>query len=221
MRVIFPTGGSTQSNKPVIHNVYVLDRSGSMNGKKYEVATSGIISDLQKMAELGTKENVDYTNSVITFDYSYRIETSLWMQKFPIGVVNFPPPVGNTALYDAIGFTLGRLKESMRPGEKAVVTIFTDGGENDSKKYNATRIAAMIKECEELGITTTFVGTKFDTEQVITRLGIHLSNTMTHDNTLESIGATFSFRNEAMSGYTKKLKSGKDVSRGFYKSVEK
>jgi len=64
-------------------------------------------------------------------------------------------PEGNTALDDAVGFTIDSLgaelantPEQERPG-KVIVAILTDGEENSSTRYTTSNVASMIRKQRE------------------------------------------------------------------------
>lgn len=210
---------STKDTKElVIHNVHILDCSGSMNGSKIINAVRGINSEID---DLKGDTETTYLQSFVPFSYggsSFRLPTAMAQ---PIGTVSkvTARASGYTALYQALGETLEYLKANKSPNEKTLVKVFTDGGENDSKgKYaDSGVLSRLIDSCKELDITVTFVGTKTDVGHVISRLKIDESNTLVHQNTAESVQASFLASTKATRGYIKKAKAGEDTLVGFYK----
>lgn len=107
-------------------------------------------------------------------------------------------PKGWTAMYDAIGVTIDKVRsrienmeESQRP-EKVVFLIMTDGQENSSKDYNKKRVAEMIKECEEeLDWAFVFIGANIDTMGEGSSLNVSLGNTMAYASTTDSVEKTY------------------------------
>ena len=81
-------------------------------------------------------------------------------------------PNGYTALYDAIGLTVDRVRENYaneleNNQMSVVVIILTDGHENASRRYDMPRIARMIKELEATDKWTfTILGADFDITSV-------------------------------------------------------
>lgn len=51
---------------------------------------------------------------------------------------------GSTPLYDAMGISLTNLENNVGSDEKVLVTIITDGMENDSRKYSAGSIKKLV-----------------------------------------------------------------------------
>lgn len=204
----------------VIHNVYILDKSGSMQGKKYEVATAGILEDLSGMLKTQEQEGVTFTNTLIFFSGYNQIQDLIWMKRFPVGHLKFPEANGATALNKAVYETIKRLQDVIKDGEKVLIKVFTDGEENDSHngkvKFTPQMVKDLIERVEQEGFTITFTGTKKEVDFAITNYGMHINNTMVHNNTLESVRSAFSSNIGATKLYTKKLKKGISVTDNFY-----
>jgi uncharacterized protein YegL len=208
-------------DKPTIHNIHIVDISGSMAGAKLRSAVQGVNTEVD---ELKKDTAVNFTHSLIEFSDSYDIKTICW--KTPIADVK--PYVttdrGSTALNQAIGETLERLVKEIKPFEKVLVKIFTDGGENASLGKWARRedLREFIKECQDKhGFTITFIGTKYDVDTVVNTLNIHVSNTLTHDNTSQGVYLASMERGIATKSYASKVLRKEDVSKGFYKDIKK
>lgn len=206
----------SQSNINVdvkVHNVIILDGSGSMSGSKYNSAKKGIELDLQTCRD----ENfASYT--FVEFNDTYSITTHCFMTLLTSVKLNFNGANSSTPLYRTVGETLERLLEVVSSQDKVLVKIFTDGGENTSTgKYKDPLVLAdLIKKCEERGFTITFIGTKIDTETIVNSLKINSTNTLVHNNTGEGVATAFNVQAEATRGYSKRLKEGEDVTIGFY-----
>jgi len=202
--------------KPTIHIVNILDASDSMSGTKFNNALSGINSEFSEMKQ---DTQVTYLGTLITFSYSSDIEIDLFKRN-----VNEIIPIksrtrGMTALYDAIGVTLSKVKEAQGKDEKVLVNIFTDGQENDSRKWTAKTTQKLIKECEALGFTITFVGTSGDVAKMKVALSIDDSNTLVHNNTGAGVAESFRTRSAATKAYSKKVLNNEEVLTGFYKQT--
>lgn len=186
---------------PVLHNVYILDASGSMAGGKIRSALSGINEEIQALQK---HPDAKYTTQTIT-DFSGSGDVQLRTWKTPIkdeGEFNCKTR-GLTALLEAIGMCLTRLLREHKDGEKVLVKIFTDGEENNSSsEWAGAVVPNLIKDCEAKGFVITFVGTSNDVAHAVKVLHVKQSNTLVHDNTAEgvtksfkkSIGATVSYR---------------------------
>lgn len=216
-------GGGAGKQAPValktVHNVHILDASTSMNnGGKIKAALQGINEETRFLKEDRT---VNYTNTLISFSGSFDCKTHTYMTPIAQATDVDIRTRGMTALHDAIGITLTRLRTSKKYDEKVLVKIFTDGGENDSKSWNGDRVKALIAELETEGFTIVFVGTTQDTATAITQYNLHASNTMSHDNTSRGITESFRTSNSATLSYSKKVAKGQDVKVGFFKQVGK
>lgn len=209
----------SKRDKPTIHNVYILDRSSSMNdNNKIDKALEGINSEISQLKQ---DKNVNYTQTIVDFSYSYDIKTPFF--KVPLADMKHYTTNANgmTALYQAIGQTLDRLKNNIPTNEKVLVKIFTDGEHNQwSGKYSSpSEIKPLIAECESRGFTITFVGTEFDVKNIVNVLHIDISNTLTHDNTEAGVQAVFMCSTDSTMNYSKRVLKREDVSRGFYKKA--
>lgn len=198
---------TTTSTPPMLHNVHILDASGSMAGGKIKNAIHGINEEIE---ELKKNPDAEYTTqSIVDFSYSADIKFRTWKtpikdaQPFNCGVR------GSTALLEAIGVVLTKLLEEYKVDEKVLVKIFTDGGENDSApEWKFGTVPNLIKECEAKGFVITFVGTSQDVTYAVNALHVKLSNTLVHDNSeagvkasfKKSIGSTVKYRTAASRG---------------------
>jgi hypothetical protein len=213
-----PVAGKN-SKKHTVHNVHILDASGSMDsGGKFKNALLGIN---QEVEALKADKAVNYTQTIVDFSYSQDIKIHYWKENLDNVKQLRGTTRGSTALNETIGFVLSKLLGETKKTDKVLVKIFTDGGENDSKgKYASNNaVAKLIEECEGKGFTITFVGTDYDTKQVINKLKIRESNTLVHDNTGAGVTRSFTKSIQATTMYSAKLQAGEDVLDGFYKET--
>ena len=127
---------------------------------------------------------------------------------------------GYTALYDAIGRVFNEISFKSN-NEKVLINIYTDGEENDSRVWNALSISRLIEESKDKGITVTFIGLKDDVNRVINKLKIEESNTLCYNGTAEDFNLSLIATFTARTNYATSVLAGEDVSRGFYKDIEK
>lgn len=211
-------------SKPKIHIVNILDVSSSMLGGKFEKAFEGIMNEIE---EFKTDKTVDYTATFVSFSYGDNIKSHYF--NTPISEVKTPTlqASGMTALNRAVGETLEKLLGTVNKDVKTVVSIFTDGEENASQgsRYASKEaVAEIIKKAEKHGITVTFIGTEFDTQNVIRDFGIKASNTLVHDNTAKSVEMSFMSKLSATRSYSTKVAAGvsqDELLVGFYKQSGK
>lgn len=201
-----------------VHNVHILDVSTSMWSKIVN-ACKGIN---QENADLRKETEVKYTNTFFVFSSGpSHVKNRYYMQP-----VDCTPEVnegctGSTALYDAIGEVITRIRVNKKYDEKVLLKIFTDGEENSSRTWNATSIRNLIAEVENEGFTVTFVGTERDVRNVVDNLHVDFSNTLSHDNTAEGVLNAFTQTRGSTMSYAANVSRGLDVKKGFYKKFQK
>ena len=134
-------------NKKLTEIAYILDRSGSMEPLK-ESAISGFNTFLKDQQETSGKANL----TLVLFDDEYLLhaDSTPIKEVQPLDASTYVPR-SMTALLDAIGRTienigkqLAKTPEKERPG-KVIIAIYTDGYENASTDYTASKIAKMIR----------------------------------------------------------------------------
>ena len=134
-----------------VNVVFVIDESGSMTGTEQDV-----IGGFKKVID-EQREIKDGTCSVSYFKFASEIE-EVFVGKDLKDVEYIDGkyrPGGMTALFDGVGTAIDRIgkwldsmKEEDKP-EKTLVVIMTDGGENYSKEYSASKVKEMIKHQED------------------------------------------------------------------------
>jgi uncharacterized protein YegL len=210
--------------KPRIVMIDILDVSTSMrDGDKIGKAVSGIKEAL--VALKGSKEPVDYFYGITTFSYPQYIDVARIEKLSSSTAVPKFEMRGATALYDAIGKTLNMLTDMKRSADfkdaKVLVNIYTDGEENSSKAFRSATIKSMISELEKDGFTITFVGTHEDVKEIQKDINIHASNTLGYDGTAKGLQTAMSVTLDSRFAYVSNVVQGKEVTRGFYKTVNK
>ena len=131
-------------SKARIHNVFIVDASGSMSGGKYVNAITGLNELLVSIANDTDSEN---TATIVEFE-DHNIKTRLDVAtKIP---KTYKGTGGMTPLNQAIGETLEYIvktrKDKYDVSDKILVNVFTDGGENSSQgKYrNPDNLSSLI-----------------------------------------------------------------------------
>jgi uncharacterized protein YegL len=223
-----PVGGKTTRRKPAkvvervtVHNVHILDASGSMQGGKMKSALTGIN---QEMTDMRKDDSTEVTQTIVHFSDPNDIQTFCW--KSPLGKVeHFSTKVrGCTALLETVGNTLTKLLTEANGKDKVLVKIFTDGQENatslTSPWRNPKAVSDLIKQCENKGFTITFVGTEEDVAYVVNLLSIDASNTLAHDNTEKGVLSTYNMSMASTAKYRGAAARGEDVTRNFFTKEE-
>ena len=160
------TNKTEMHTKDIIHNLVILDESGSMQSIKNKVIESfNEIIDTMKLAGDNNPGQEHYF-SMISFNGG-GIKDLHWMQPV-IGIHRINDknylPAYSTPLYDAMAHGLNRLRQALQSAAQTsvLVTIFTDGEENASQEYNHIQIKELVKELSALGWTFTYIGTDHD-----------------------------------------------------------
>lgn len=155
--------------------VFILDRSGSMGGLETDTI-GGFNSTLERQTK-NQKDQVRVTT--VLFDDKYKLLHDR------IDLEDVKPITrdeyyvrGSTALLDAIGKTINKIKSVQRSQagldkkQKALFVIVTDGLENSSREYNLRQIKRMIEAQKEAGWEFLFLGANIDAIQTADSLGI-------------------------------------------------
>ena len=155
--------------------VYILDKSGSMQG--LEKDTIGGYNAM--LAQQRTVEG-DCVITTVLFDNQYQ----LLHDRIDIRAIR---PItekeyfvgGSTALLDAIGKTIDKIRTVQQNtakayrAEKVMFVIITDGAENASRTYSAMQVKKMIQQQKERhGWEFIFLGANIDAVETAGRFGI-------------------------------------------------
>ena len=133
-------------------------------------------------------------------------------------------PDGLTALYDAIGESVDRIREQYKNllanNEMSVVMIIlTDGHENASRKYGVGDIGRMIKTLEETGKWTfTILGADFDITAVSSHMNFRSSASLNYD---KAYFCEMTEDIEESIRYYAKEKSKGHISKDFFQKKER
>jgi Mg-chelatase subunit ChlD len=208
------------SNAPKsrIHNVFIIDASGSMSGHKYVNAIAGVNELLKSIVN---DTDTDNNAMIVEFEGS-RIKTRLNLLESIPAKYEGMGTGGMTPLNQAIGETLETVyrtrKNNYSENDKVLVNIFTDGDENSSRGRfaDSSVLGKYIKQLENEGFTITFVGTKNEVAYAINTLSMDASNTLVHDNTAADISRSFNATVMSRQMYSKSVSKGEDVKKSFY-----
>jgi hypothetical protein len=206
--------------KSLIHNVHILDASGSMEGPKYNNAVVGIKMELE---ELKKNKNADFTQTLIEFCGYGNSEHFFMTPMEKVGSWKPRGADGGTPLYITVGTVLTRLRSQVKSGEKVLVKIFTDGGDTEWGRggWDIKSVKKLIDSLESEGFTIAFVGTDGDVANIVKNMGVKSSNTLSHDNSAAGVKKAFDITRSATMMYSKSVVDGLDVKENFYtKTVE-
>ena len=170
--------------KSLTEIVFILDRSGSMEG--LEADTIGGFNSMMKKQR---REEGEALVSTVLFDD----RCDVIHDRVPIADVKDLTEKdyfvrGCTALLDALGGAIHHIgnihkyaREEDRP-EKTLFIITTDGLENASRRYNYAKVRTMVERQKELyGWEFLFLGANMDAIKAARDIGIHADRAVTYD----------------------------------------
>jgi hypothetical protein len=197
---------SSVCNICIVYNLIILDESGSMSSVIGQtVAGCNKTLNSIRMAAIEDEEQrqlvsiycFDTSNSRYLF-YNTPIEDveDLTIEKYR--------PNASTPLYDAIGYTVGQLKEKATDScSIGKVTIITDGYENASKRWDHAFVVELIEGLKQKGWVFSFMGANIDVDQTSHSLGIN--NFIEFQQTDEGMKEMFECECRSLRAYSKKL----------------
>lgn len=181
--------------------VFILDRSGSMNGLEDDTI-GGFNGMISKQKEEGEQVNV----TTVLFDD----EVDVIHDRFPIGIIE---PLtdkdyfvrGCTALLDAVGTSIKKIEnvqnhlpEDHKAG-KVIFVITTDGHENSSIEYGYPDIKKMIEAKRECGWEFLFLGANIDAGAEAEKIGIARNRSVTYENDHKGVALNYEAVGRAVS----------------------
>lgn len=174
--------------------VFVLDRSGSMASIRNDV-----IGGTNTFIEEQKREGGSAFISLIQFDTEYG-DPAYWRKPLsevePLTNMTFIPR-GMTALFDAIGRTVAKIREMRATGEitgKVQFVIQTDGHENSSREFTTREsVAELIKQVTDEGWGDfIFLGTNIDAFAGGGSFGVNAARTVNYANNAGgTLGASY------------------------------
>ena len=163
--------------KTKVYNVIIMDRSGSM-WEIQKPAIMGYNEVLGGVKAAATKfaETQEQYMTLVLFDSS-SIDEVYWNANPADAAILTEEtyvPGACTPLYDAVGRTLTKLEKELKGDDNhsVVVTIITDGYENDSHEYHLTGVKSLIEHLKKEGWSFAYMGTDHDVEGVTVSLSI-------------------------------------------------
>lgn len=162
-------------NKNLTELVFILDRSGSMQGLEKDT-----IGGFNSMLEQQREVEGEVLISTVLFDDKIEVLHDRKSLKDITNLTDKDYTVrGCTALLDAIGKSIkhiGKVQKAMKEDEKPDKTMFvitTDGLENASKEYSYARIKKMVeKKQEKKNWEFIFLGANMDAISAAQDIGI-------------------------------------------------
>jgi uncharacterized protein YegL len=208
--------------KHKIINLIILDESGSMQSIK-EATISGFNEVVQTVK--GVEKQFPEQEHFITFVTFNGLGIKTLLFNEPVAKLDQIDgkkyqPDSLTPLFDAMGFSLTRLRQEVQsyPDYNVLVTILTDGMENDSKEYNGLAIKKLVDELSLQNWTFTYIGANHDVVEFAATISI--SNTMSFQANEADMKNMFAKESKARMKYSENIKLKKDIRFNFYDDDE-
>ena len=180
-------------NTALTELVFILDRSGSMNGLE-----SDTIGGFNGMIRRQKEERELVNVTTVLFDD----EVEIIHDRFPIEIIE---PLteedyyvrGCTALLDAVGTSVKKMENiqkhlpEIHKAGKVIFVIITDGLENSSVEYNHNMIRKMIEAKKECGWEFLFLGANIDAGKEGKKIGITRERSVTYKSDHKGIAVNY------------------------------
>ena len=205
-----------------VHNLIILDESGSMSGLE-KVSIGGVNETIRTIKEAYIA-NFDQEQllTMVTFSkqndvrvvHHYNSHNIIDVEEMPLNKFN---PNGMTPLWDVMGNMCTRIEKEIDAETLVLVTIITDGMENASTEYNHESIKALVDRLDQAGWVFTYIGANQDAIYVANSMGIR--NALQYHSDEEGTKAMWDQeRNsrKAFYGRTQTIKSRSKLKRGYF-----
>ncbi len=205
-------------SKQRVYNLIILDESGSMESIK-QPTIQGFNEVVQTIRGV-QKQFPDQQHfvSLITFN-GLGVKTKLFNE--PAEILReldarMYQPDASTPLYDAIGFSINKLKSTLYGVENhhVLVTILTDGEENASKEFSGKQVKALIDELKDQAWTFTYIGANHDVEKAAFSLSI--TNTLVFEADEAGTREMFARDRRSRQRYSASISRGEDLRTSYF-----
>ena len=199
-----------EDKKARIYNLIIVDESGSMKGLEH--ATMGGVTETInsiRSAQQQFADTQEHYLTLVTFDsQGEREPVRTLIDCTPIGEVkDFKEysPWGCTPLYDAMGQSITALYEHIKDDEdaSAVVTVLSDGLENDSHEWTAVGVKQLIEKLKNEGWSFSYMGSAHDVKGVSVTLSIDNFIEFAHD--VQGVDNTWARESSAKHNYFRRM----------------
>ncbi len=205
-----------------VHNLIILDESGSMGSIK-EVIIQGFNELVQTIQ--GIEKQFPEQEHFISFISFNGLGTKLLHFIDPVRKLSHIDdksytPEALTPLFDALGFSINKLNQSLQGQSdySVLVTILTDGEENASKEFSGKDIKKLIEDLKQNRWTFTYIGTDHDVEKIASSLSIN--NTLVFEKNEADIKKMFFKEQSARVNYSLKIQSKSDIISNYFSAKE-
>lgn len=208
--------------KHQVHNLIILDESGSMDSIK-----TTIIQGFNELVQTiqGIEKQFPEQEHFISFVSFNGLGQKLLHFIDPASKLRqiddkSYKPEASTPLFDAMGFSINKLKQSLQgqTDYNVLVTVLTDGEENASKEFSGNDIKKLVEELKGSRWTFTYIGTDHDVEKIASSLSIN--NTLVFEKNEADIRKMFKKEHSARAVYSQKIRNNEDTSSNYFDDSE-
>lgn len=193
--------------KDLTELVFILDKSGSMSGLEEET-----IHGFNNMLNEQKASEGECRITTVLFNHQYNlIHDRIDIQAVNQLTRNEYAVSGYTALMDAIGTTINKIKQVQSNtalgyrADKVVFVIITDGYENASREFSSNQIKALIEEQKKKhDWEFIFLGANIDAVETARQYGINADRAANYAATKEGTSLNFMMVNETVLSMRKK-----------------
>ncbi len=199
--------------------VFILDRSGSMNGLEHDTI-GGFNSLIEKQKN---EDGECYVSTVLFDNFSEVLHDRIALKDIKPMTERDYSVRGCTALLDAIGGAIkhiGNIHKYARPEDVPEHTMFvitTDGMENASRYYSSDAVKKMIeRQKSRYGWEFLFLGANIDAVETARKFGIAEDRAVTY--CADSAGTRTNF--DAVSRAASDMRMGVPLSKAWKSEIE-
>ena len=208
-----------KEGKTNIYNVVILDQSGSMESIRQE-AIDGYNETLQTI-KAAQRQHADAQEHFVTLVVFNGSATDMVYDRTACATAaeltrETYKPDSNTPLYDAMGQTLSKFRNTLdaKADNKVLVTVITDGQENASREYTGKQIHQMVNELKTQGWVFTYIGANHNVEEAAKSIGV--SNSLKFDSTKHGTKEMFQKEGKSRERYYDMVAQKRAIIEGKY-----
>jgi hypothetical protein len=204
-----------------VFNLLILDESGSMCSIE-KATVSGVNETIQSIKHAQEKHpEQEHFISLMSFNsdgQKYHYDCTPVKEIDLFDGKDYEPNCC-TPLYDAIGGGIAKLRRSVEDDDQALVTIITDGLENDSREYDYRSVTSLMDKMKSQGWMITYIGA--NQNAIMTAHKLHIDNGLEYDATPEGVQAMMAMERTSRQTFYDCIsecaspKEAKDMVKGF------
>jgi hypothetical protein len=205
----------TLTPKPKTYIAIILDKSGSMHGREKFAVNS--FNEQVQVARAAENQDI----SITLTEFNEHVDIKVYNENVESAkeiLIEEYRPNGGTALNDAIGYTISKLRQEPDIDDdntSVLILVITDGYENASQEYKNHNIKSLIEELQGTDRWTfTYLGTDgINLEDIQKSYGLDVDSTLCIPSFESEFSATVS---SATSNYLGGRAAGMTRSKSFY-----